>query len=310
MRRVGNDARRRAALDKMYERHPAVAERVQRVHGLRLPHHLAVFCAFWDSADDAERAALEHLMVRPFGLTEYFADGGPALRARDGLDERLHGRYRCDPPEFVTVLGGGSDGLHYGLWYDDPADAPTLIVHNWARDSAETWANGYRTLLGELYGLTTTAMEEYDGEAAPVLRPLLDALDWFVDADNEAVEADGPDRWAGSARENTAVSVFPLLPGDAGDPQLGRSHTRLDELRDGGAEAAAWIAQAEAELAAGRPALALAVGGELHWLGDHEQLAGRLRADGYRLLGRDAIAGIVEVHAANAALPSVDVLIR
>lgn len=309
---MGNDARRRAALDTMHERHPAVAERVRRVYGLRLPRHLAVFCALWHSADDAERAALEHLMLRPFGLTEYFADDGLALRARDGLDERLHGRYRCDPPEFVTVLAGGSDGLHYGLWYDDPADVPTLIVHNWARDSAETWANGYRTLLGELYGLTTSAMDEYDGEAAPVLRPLLEALDWFVDADNAAVEADGPDRWSGSPRQSTAVSVFPLLPGDAGDPRLDRSHTRLDELRAGGADAAAWIAQADAELAAGRPALALAVGAELHWLGDdeHRDDARRLRADGYRRLGRDAIAGIVEVHAANAALRSVEVLTR
>ncbi|GIJ57199.1 ADP-ribosylation family protein [Virgisporangium aurantiacum] len=309
---MDHDARRRAALNKMYERHPAVAERVQRVYGLRLPRHLAVFCAFWESADHAERAALNDLMVWPFGLTEYFADDGLGLRARDGLDERLHGRYLCDPPEFVTVLSGGSDGLHYGLWYDDPAEVPTLIVHNYARDSAETWTSGYRTLLGELYGLTRTVLEDHGDEASAEMRSLLDTLDWFVDADNEAVEADGPVWWAGFQRQNTAVSVFPQLPGDAGDPQLGRSRARLKELRAGGAEAAAWIAHAEAELAAGRPALALAVGGELHWLaGDEDrEVARRLRADGYRLLGRDAIAEIVEVHAANSGLRDVGILIR
>ncbi|MET7422941.1 ADP-ribosylation family protein [Dactylosporangium sp. NPDC005555] len=309
---MGDDAGRRAALATMHERHDAVAERVQRVYGLRLPGHLAVFCAFWKSASDAERAAVEHLMVRPFGLTEYFADGGLERRARDGLDERLHARYRCDPPEFVTVLSGGSDGLHYGLWYDDPAEVPTLIVHNYARDSAETWANGYRTLLGELHGLTTAVLDERDDDTvAALVEPLLEALDWFVDADNEAVDADGPVRWSGVRRESTAVSVFPLLPSDAGDPQLGRSHTRLEELHAGGAEAAAWIARAEAELAAGEPALALAVGGELHWLAgdEHRDVARRLRADGYRLLGRDAIAGIVEVHAADAGLRDVDVLV-
>ena len=36
-------------------------------------------------------------MVRPSGLTEYFGVGG--LRLRDGLDERLHARYRRAPDE-------------------------------------------------------------------------------------------------------------------------------------------------------------------------------------------------------------------
>lgn len=38
-------ARRVAALSIMLERLPAVAKRVRRVYGLRLPRHLAVFCA-------------------------------------------------------------------------------------------------------------------------------------------------------------------------------------------------------------------------------------------------------------------------
>jgi hypothetical protein len=162
-------------------------------------------------------------------------------------------------------------------------------------------------------GLTTSVLEEtHDDGTVAKMQSLLDALDWFVDADNESVEAYGPSRWMGFQRESTAVSLFPKLPGDVGDPQLGRSNARLDELRAGGTEAAAWIAQAEAELAAGRPALALAVGGELHWLAadEYREVARRLRADGYRLLGRDAIAEIVEVHAANASLPDVGILIH
>jgi hypothetical protein len=39
----------------------------------------------------------------------------------------------------VTIGWGDSDGLHYGLWYDDPSQPPTTIVANYARDSAETW---------------------------------------------------------------------------------------------------------------------------------------------------------------------------
>lgn len=107
---MGDDVRRGAALAVMEERFPAVEARVWRVYGLRLPRHVAVFCAFWASACAAERAALDHLMIGPFGLTEYFGDFGLQLTSWDGLDERLHGRYRYDPPEFVTVLSGGSDG--------------------------------------------------------------------------------------------------------------------------------------------------------------------------------------------------------
>lgn len=38
---------------------------------------------------------------------------------REGLDVRVHGRYYRDPPEFLTFMHGGTDGLHFGLWYDD-----------------------------------------------------------------------------------------------------------------------------------------------------------------------------------------------
>ena len=32
----------------------------------------------------------------------------------------LHWRYYDDPPEFFTVLAGGTDGLHWGYFLDDP----------------------------------------------------------------------------------------------------------------------------------------------------------------------------------------------
>jgi hypothetical protein len=93
------------------DRFPVVAERVQRVYGLRLPRHSAVFCALLGSSDAQQRQQLQYLGLSPFGLCDYFADGGLRLIGRDGLDERLHGRYRRDPAEFVTVLSGGVDGL-------------------------------------------------------------------------------------------------------------------------------------------------------------------------------------------------------
>lgn len=109
---VNDEERRRAALATMWERFPAVEARVQRVYGLRLPRHLAVFAALWHGASDAEQRGLRRLMLMPRGITDYFRDDGPHLVGRDGLDERLHCRFRRDPAEFVTVLSGGSDGEH------------------------------------------------------------------------------------------------------------------------------------------------------------------------------------------------------
>jgi hypothetical protein len=86
---MDDSGRREAALALMLGRFPSVADRVGRVYRLRLPRHVAVFCALWVSANDAEREALDYLMVRPFGLTEYFGDDGLRLAGRDGMDERL-----------------------------------------------------------------------------------------------------------------------------------------------------------------------------------------------------------------------------
>jgi hypothetical protein len=223
---------RQAALSLMEERFPAVAERVQRVYGLRLPRHLAVVCALWHSADKSERKGLNYLDVQLSGVTDYFDDHGLERVGRDGLDERLHWRYRCDPAEFVTVLDGGSDGLHYGLWYEDPAELPVLIAHNWARDSAETWTNGYATLIAELRWRVQRVASDYgeDGPEAEQVRAVGAALEWFAAADEAALRADGLSP-APAERPYSAVGLFPLLPAGAGDPRLAESRERLRGFR-------------------------------------------------------------------------------
>jgi hypothetical protein len=310
---MSDDTRRQAALSTMWERFPAVKTKVLQVYGLQLPRHLAVFCALWESADRAEREALDLLMVWPDGLTQYFGTDGLRLVGRDGLDERLNFRYRCDPPEFVTVLMGGSDGLHYGLWYDDPAELPSFIVHNYARDAAETSTNGCPTLLTELRMNIAQMLSDYgdDGEEAQILEPLTAALDWFTAADREALEADGERRWASAPRPPGGISVFPALPPGSGDPRRAQANGRIAGFRADAPMAAEWIAQAEQELAAGLPAFALAVGGELHWLDQnrYRDQSRDLLVRAYRLLGRDALAEIVEVHTAHRDLESVHVLV-
>ncbi|BCJ39576.1 hypothetical protein GCM10010168_92450 [Actinoplanes ianthinogenes] len=308
-----DDARRGEALATMLGRFPAVAERVARVYGLRLPRHLAVFAAFWASTrhDPAERAALSGLGLEPWGVTDYFLDGGLDRTGRDGLDERLHGRFRRDPAEFVTVAAGDSDGLHWGLWYDDPAELPTFVVHNYARDSAETWTSGDASMLEMTASVVARAMSDYDGEEAERYRPLIGALDWFAGPDREALAADGPVRWASHPhRWAGSISVFPALPPESGDPRPAEADRRLALFQAGSAEAGAQIADARRELVSGRPALALAVGMELHWVdGDEYRDAGRdLLVDAYRALGRHALADIATIHAANRDLPTAEVL--
>ncbi|GAA3455805.1 HPF1 family protein [Dactylosporangium matsuzakiense] len=303
------------ALATMEERFPRIEEHFRRVYSLRLPRHLAVFAAFWEGlSHDAAACLGERLGLSPWGITEYFADGGLDRTTRDGLDERLQYRFRRDPAEFVTVMGGDTDGLHFGLWYDDPAELPSFVAYNYARDSAETWTHRAPTLLQEIRVRLADAKRdvELDGpehyEGMPPFEPLEAALDAYAEADAAALAADGEIRWAHAARPRVAITIGPVLPESAGDPRAAASGQRLDTYRDPAA-AAPIIAAARAELAAGRPALALVVGGELHWLDADEYRAAstQLLTGAYRALGRDALAQIVEVHHANRDLRSVDV---
>jgi hypothetical protein len=310
---VNTQARREGHLSTMWDRFPAVADRVGQVYGLRVPRHLAVFCALWASLDAAEREGLDYLEVSPLGLTRYFGDDGLRLAGRDGLDERLDGRFRRDPAEFVPVLMGGSDGEHFGLWYDDPAELPSFVAYNYARDSAETWTDRSPTIMAELRRRIRRIHSDYgdDGDEAQLLQPLASALDWFTAAEREALAADGPPRWAASPRVPGWISISPVLPPDSGDPRMTQSRARLSDFRSGAPDATGWIAQAEQELTAGRPALALTVGSELHWL-DADQYRHHSRdllVGAYRALGRDALAEIVEVHTDHRDLRNVDILV-
>ncbi|MEV4416959.1 ADP-ribosylation family protein [Catellatospora sp. NPDC049609] len=308
------------SLATMDSRFDAVAERVLRGYGLRLPRHLAVFAAFLDGIGDAGRRALaDGVGLSPGGITRYFEDGGLALTGRDGLDERLDSRFRCDPPEFVTVLWGDSDGLHFGLWYDDPAELPTMVVHNYARDSAETWSEQLPTVLAQVgRRLDDADMDaaddpDYDEpDGARQRAELRRAVAAYADADERARDHDGAVRWVGAARPPILGGVGPALPDGSGDPRGGhqRYNERYEAYRAGAPQVREWIAQAERELAAGEPAYALVLGRELHWFDADAYRADSLRllASAYRALGRQALAEIAEVHHAHRDLRSVDVL--
>lgn len=305
------NSRQAASLAKTQARFTAVATRFQRVYGLRLPRHMAVFTAFWDSLDRTERTGMGVTGLGGSGITAYFDDGGLDLVGRDGLDERLESRYRLDPPEFVTVMHGDSDGLHFGLWYDDPAHPPAFVAHNWARDDATTLSSGWRTPLGEVHARLEETLEELDS-AHGAVHAALRAVEAFADADREAWEEEGY-----TPPEGTRVPVFGssmglLFPPGSGDPSGGTTvEERLRIYRERLPDLHEWmIPCAREELAAGRPAFALVLGHELRFadVDEYREEAWHLLGDAYRALDRQALADIAAVHHAHLDLPSVGVL--
>jgi hypothetical protein len=309
------------SLTVMGARFPDVAARVGAVYGLRLPRHMAVFAAFLDAIGDAGRRALyEEVGLRSGGISRYFEDGGLALHGRDGLDERLHCRFRRDPPEFVTVMWGDTDGLHYGLWYDDPAEPPSFVAYNYARDTAETWTDHLATPLDQVLNRMDRVEEDiaqdpgHEYLGAQDRQELRRACLAFHDADRRAYAQDGGSRWRDVARPAILGGPGPALPEGAGELRAGyaRYDARYQGYRARSPQVREWIAEAEADLAAGMPAFALVLGRELHWFDDDDYRPDSLRllAGAYRALGRDALADITAVHHANRDLGSVDVLTR
>lgn len=306
--------RRQRALEWTNERFPAVAQRMRDVYNLRLPHYLATFAAFWRSLDEFERKGMEHLGRRPGGIMVWFEERGLLRKTRDDLDARLECRFRSDPPELVTIMWGDSDGLHYGLWYDDPADPPTCIAHNYARDSAETWRDQEPTPLGVLLDEAHERIRNEYNDDPPSLavHAILAALQWFAEADAKALAIDPPaKRWLDADRIETLGTFGPALPPGAGTIRVGTTHQRLEAWRKMPARVRKWIDSAKRDCAAGKPAAALTFGLDIHWLDsdDYRKDGEELLLMAYEKLGRHAHAETLKVHYKHRDLGSVGVFL-
>jgi hypothetical protein len=300
-------ARRQQSLDRMSVRFDAVAAYFKRTHGLRLPRHLAVWAAFWDSLDAAERDAMDFVGRSPGNIAAWFEDGGLHRRVRDGLDVRLNDRFRFDPPELVTVAFGDSDGLHYGLWYDDPAELPSFVAANYARDSAECWRGETSVIQTLRAELEQRAADDPDGKSPRQLM-IARALEWFTEADEAAIAADGELPWAAVRRPALWVGIGPALApehgaidilGDREEAYRQRSTAQIKRLAE----------VARRELGQDKPACALVVGQELHHLDESRfrKVARELLVSAYEALGRDALAQIARLHYRHRDLRNVGI---
>lgn len=298
--------RRRASLAGTLAQAEAVEEHMRVVYGMPLPRHLAYAIGFWEGLSEVEREeAWAYLGTGPCGVSEWYAADGLRLRRIDELDERLHYRFRADPPEFVSVFGGNSDGSHWGLWYDDPGALPREIAHNWARDSAETSSCG-PTLLSALREALEQAAAEPDWTHARAI------LGWIHEVHAQEWDAYAEAQIeAPPVRTHAAIGgMDPIVPGVDLPHDLTVGHERRYEAyRAGDPEVLAWIERARQELAAGSPLRALFLGRELHWMDADpwRQACTELLVGAYEALGRDPLARITEVHHSRRDLRSVGV---
>ncbi|MFI9203195.1 ADP-ribosylation family protein [Streptomyces sp. NPDC053048] len=301
-----------------------IEERFLRDWGLELPESIFRFWTFLGSLGPADRRTLGETGVAPAGIMDLFAD--PGAQPRDGLDVRVHGRYYRDPPEFLTFLHGGSDGLHYGLWFDDGRTCHGVAAYR-TNDgggidtSASTPMEAVRAILERCW---RDVEDDPGDDEAPQrlsrLSALRDAVTAFETGDRPEV---------GLAYSRTYDFVVPPVDHErvttldgAGALVAGRTaHQGADEyalanhihgLFDDAGALAACVEEARRRCATGDPAEALVLGRDLHWAsaGDpkREALANELLVSAYHALSRPSLAAIADAHHRHRSLPRVDVL--
>jgi hypothetical protein len=155
--------RRRAMIDRQ--------EQLRGWYGLDFPADLF---DVWELANElrpkAPRDAFETISLHLDGVFDVLAGRFDGKQPVGPL--WTHGMSYQDPPEFFTVFWGECDGYHLGLWFDEPAGAPSCVVsyyNNDAYDLGHYPANLLLTLRRELelsYESTLEYLEEDPSEAA------------------------------------------------------------------------------------------------------------------------------------------------
>jgi hypothetical protein len=301
--------------------------RLRELYGFDFPDD---FFRFWEFACRLKpleplNALAEALHVALVGPFEVLAGRFDGRTPRYSL--RLHWRYYDDPPEFFTVLAGGTDGLHWGYFLDDPAAGQGCVAHYYARDAYELSADGdtlfeavrlhleyhhrdcedylsedeenaagYRADLQRLSELRTRLQRYATGDRPEVGDAYTEAYDG-VNARRERVVA--------RTMEGMGIVVPPGLyrPLSLPDRKL---WSQLRQEKD----PAGVVGEARAALGEGFPGTALKLGKDL-WAttgGRRAAYSYELLDSAYSALGREVLREVLQAHRANRDLPSVDIL--
>lgn len=298
-------------------RAPSDADRVRRAYGFDLPEDLFHFWEFAKSARPKRPLdALEALEIRLTGPFDLLAGRLDRVLTNGPLHPLLHFRFRHDPPEFLTVAMGDSDGLHWGYWFDErPTEA--CVCDYYARDAYELSHDGatlFDAFRAHLEGRWQGARE--DGERAELRR--LDRLRETLTAASGDTVAETGDRYLAATRRarharldrvisTTREGMGVVAPAASYRPLSKASPWLVAELEAGRVDPL--VREAERALAGGLPGGALKLGRELWGFSDpaREAHAARLLHAAYTALGRAELAEIVRIHAAHRWLPTVDV---
>lgn len=319
------DPRSRAAYDR-----PRIEERFERDWGIELPDSIFRFWEFCTTAGPEEQRALADICVGPAGILDLFAD--PGVQPRAGLDVRVHGRFYADPPEFLTFMYGGSDGLHYGLWTDDGRTCDAVASY-YTRDGggiekrAETPLQAVRAILERCWEdvsdddqgdaevaaklvrleLLRRALAGYEHETRPEIGI---AYSHRYDFIRQAVDEERVTTLDGAGALVTGATTLDRPPHNAADES--RFAAYLHSQFEDPAALDAWVAEARRRCAAGDPAEALVLGRDLHWASGgnpvHEAQANELLVAAYRALDRPALAATAAAHHQHRHLADVEIL--
>lgn len=277
----------------------AARRHMRDIYGVDFPDDFFRFRKFLAALpDEALRTALDMSPAHIFRA----ADGHPPP---DHPDRPLwQDRYYDDLPEFVTLLNGHCDGMHWGYVFDAPGDRPPRVAHYWASDTFEHGTDGtglFTAVRGHLENSQVEFEEmaeneeedeEYLEDAFAAVRTVRKVMTRFWGADRPEEGEEYIDAHSETDRSEYTVETWDRLGVWVPDG-LYRPLSGTPIHHAGGKIVPKQIPKFAAEamrlLTDGYPGAALALGRELWVFAEHRAESVRLLDAAYAALGRDVL---------------------
>lgn len=296
------------SLAKPPAHHASRRDKVCALYPFSFPDDLFLFwefaCALAKTlgVKDPRHVLEDALSIRLTGPFDVLA--GDFDKRSPEISIHYHCRFPGDPPEFVTVLNGIIDGLHWGYFFDDPESTPSCVAYYYAHDAYNLKVGGVTVF--EAVRRHLEAVYEDVLDDSPVDRKDIAALDTIREALLQYATADRPQKGGSykdlfpvtfsAGRTAKTVEGMGIVVPEATwkDPKPIDEERVWNALRDQeGVDE--HVAVGRALLARGYAGNALKMGKDLWgtagWAPAYELLEGA-----YRALGRDTLAEIVVLH--------------
>jgi hypothetical protein len=271
------------------------AKQLQELYGLSFPKTFYRFLEFVDSLPpgllhDAVGVGLEG----PFNVVKgEFAD----------LPDPLwQSRYYDDPPEFITILHGNMDGLHWGYYVDETNDPMFPVVSFYSNDAFSLSIKGddvFEALRGEIEAHYETVLDyQEENPDEPEYAVDLERLDFLrtelqkvATGDRPEVEREYLDKYEAAVwrqpvaetRDDMGICVPPHLY----RPLSGEDKFQIWNYEPTPADVEQYTEEAMSLLEEGYPGTALKLGKDLWVYPEFTTTTYTLLDAAYLALGRD-----------------------